>query len=241
MLSQSKIQVLLIEDDKDDADLVKDLLNSQKINHYEVKWLKSYDEALQMISAGELIYYDIVLIDHYLGKETSFSLIHKITDKKLSIPIILLTGTADIAVDLEAMKLGVSDYLVKNNLDGDLLDRSIRYSIEHKKNQKLLIQQQQKTSAMTTAGTMAELTAFVNHEINNPLAVIQGNVSALQTSLSKGEMDKEKLTLQANKISNMVKRIIEIKKNLHFNYAQMMMAKRDPVDIIALINEAIEL
>ena len=43
----------------------------------------------------------------------------------------MLTGMNDYAVDLEAASLGVADYLVKDGLTADMLDRSIRYAVTH--------------------------------------------------------------------------------------------------------------
>src|SRR5207248_834058 len=46
-------------------------------------------------------------------------------------PIILLTGQGDGEVDIAAMKAGAADYLVKGQIDSQILERSIRYSLEH--------------------------------------------------------------------------------------------------------------
>jgi PAS domain S-box-containing protein len=48
-------------------------------------------------------------------------------------PIILLTGQGDQEIDVEAMKAGAADYLVKSRLTADTLERSIRYAIERKR------------------------------------------------------------------------------------------------------------
>jgi signal transduction histidine kinase len=49
------------------------------------------------------------------------------------VPVIILTGLADSKVDLEVMKAGASDYLVKGKIDAEQLDRAIRYALEHAK------------------------------------------------------------------------------------------------------------
>ncbi len=50
--------------------------------------------------------------------------------------LILMTGQGDKDIDLEAMKAGASDYLIKGQIDVNLLERSIRYAIEQKKSEK---------------------------------------------------------------------------------------------------------
>src|SRR5690606_29954120 len=44
-------------------------------------------------------------------------------------PSILLTGQGDLKVDLDATRFGAADYLVKTELNGSILERSIRYSL----------------------------------------------------------------------------------------------------------------
>ena len=52
--------------------------------------------------------------------------------------MIILTGQGDQKVDIEAMQVGASDYLVKDQINSNLLERSIRYSLEHYKDKKAL-------------------------------------------------------------------------------------------------------
>src|ERR1017187_1953138 len=42
----------------------------------------------------------------------------------------LLTAQGDHEIDLEAMKAGAADYLIKGQLDADKLERVIRYAVE---------------------------------------------------------------------------------------------------------------
>jgi PAS domain S-box-containing protein len=45
-------------------------------------------------------------------------------------PIVLLTGKGNREIDIEAMQIGATDYLVKTDLNADKLERCIRYSLE---------------------------------------------------------------------------------------------------------------
>src|SRR5262249_8403370 len=63
-------------------------------------------------------------------------------------PIILLTGLSEHLIDVEAMKAGASDYLVKDRLDADGLERSIRYALQRKR------------AAQVAAADQARLAAF---------------------------------------------------------------------------------
>lgn len=242
MDSLTAVNVLLIEDDLADAELVKEFLIKQKTHSYKLDCLKSYDEALKMISSSQIISYDVILIDYFLGKKNGLDLVKEIANKKLGIPIIFLTGNDNVAIDLEAMRRGAADYIVKGKFDADLLDRSIRYSIEHKKNQRLLIKQQQKEAALMKASALADLASFVAHEINNPLSVIQMQAASMDQRLNADQIDIEKMKSQVKKILVMIERILAIKKNLHKYYKnQNPEVKNISEDLNDVIRDSLQL
>lgn len=124
------LRVLLIEDDQDDYILVSSLLSEISSTSYEIEWAPSYESGLEEIDRGS---YDICLLDYRLGSHNGLELLQKIIEQGCRAPVILLTGQGDYHVDLEAMKSGASDYLVKGQINPPLLERSIRYSIERRR------------------------------------------------------------------------------------------------------------
>ena len=121
-------RILLIDDDEEDFIITKDLLRSVQGKKCEIDWSESYEEAIK-----NDIPYDIYLVDYRLGLETGLDVIKKLRAKFPDVPVIILTGLADSEVDLEVMKAGASDYLVKGRIDAEQLERAIRYALEHAK------------------------------------------------------------------------------------------------------------
>jgi diguanylate cyclase (GGDEF)-like protein/PAS domain S-box-containing protein len=78
------------------------------------------------------------LVDFQLGSESGLDLIRKVISVGSKTPVILLTGLDNKEIDIEAMKVGVSDYLVKSELDSPTLERAIRYAIEHARSERAL-------------------------------------------------------------------------------------------------------
>lgn len=125
-----RLKVLLIEDDEDDYILVKGLLSDALSWGFDLDWVQTYEAGLEdMCHSG----HDVYLLDYRLGERNGLELMREAVKKGCEVPVIVLTGQGGYEVDMEAMKAGAADYLVKGQIGADLLARSIRYSIAHKR------------------------------------------------------------------------------------------------------------
>lgn len=131
-MERRTFNVLLIEDDEDDFILVKSMLSGSASSKFRLKWVDNYDEGLKAICLPD---YDVVLLDYRLGARNGLDLLYESAEKECRAPVILLTGRGGYEVDLEAMRAGASDYLVKGQIGAELLDRSIRYAFERKRSE----------------------------------------------------------------------------------------------------------
>ena len=75
-------------------------------------------------------YYTLCFSDYLLGVKNGIDLIKEAHTSHSTTPVILLTGKGTHKIDMEATKAGAFDYLMKDELDEDKLERIIRYSIE---------------------------------------------------------------------------------------------------------------
>jgi len=121
------IRALLVDDDEDDYVMTREMLSDVKGEVFRLDWIPSYHDALQAIRRGE---HDVYLLDYRLGGNNGLDILREARGDGCGAPMILLTGQGDDAVDVEAMKAGASDYLVKGQIESSLLGRSIRYAIE---------------------------------------------------------------------------------------------------------------
>lgn len=123
------LNILLIDDDEDDYIITRDLLSEIKHDQFELDWVTEYDQALDAMCANE---HDAYLLDYRLGPYNGLDLLRDAIESGCTAPIIVLTGQGDPEVDVEAMQSGAAEYLVKGELTPELLERTIRYTIEHK-------------------------------------------------------------------------------------------------------------
>jgi len=122
------VKVLLVDDDEDDYIITRDLI-LQNAGRYRLDWINNFQAGLEAIKRRE---HDIYLVDYRLGERTGLELLSESQPFTARAPMILLTGQGDQEVDMQAMKAGAADYLVKGQLNADILDRAIRYAIKGK-------------------------------------------------------------------------------------------------------------
>jgi two-component system, cell cycle sensor histidine kinase and response regulator CckA len=143
------IKVLLVEDDEDDFIITRGLLSGIPGKRYMLDWAKTFETGLETMLRNQ---HDVCLVDYRLGAHNGIELLRLAQDRGCQSPVILLTGSGQHQVDVEAMQAGASDYLVKDRLETNWIERSIRYAIQRKR------------AAALAAFEQARLAAF-GHEV----------------------------------------------------------------------------
>lgn len=123
------VTVLLIEDDEGDAFLVQELL-LQAGSAIQIRWVRSLAEARDVLAAGAV---RCVLLDLGLPDAEGLEALRETIALAPRAAVLVLTGLADEHRGTEAVAAGAQDYLVKGQVDGELLGRAIRYALERKR------------------------------------------------------------------------------------------------------------
>ncbi len=128
----AKLKVLLIEDDEDDYIMTRDMLKASARQKYDLQWITNFEDGLEAVLHAD---YDVCLLDFRLGGSTGMELLRQAVSRECKVPIILFTGQVDHDTDIEAIKSGAADYLVKQHITPLLLERAIYHAIERKQAQ----------------------------------------------------------------------------------------------------------
>ena len=128
-MSGKAIRVLLIEDNPGDARLIRELLAEAAIATFSLECVDRLSAGLKRLSEGGI---DVILLDLGLPDSQGLDTFATIYDQVRHVPIVVLTGLDDETLAIQAMRAGVQDYLVKGQMDSNLLVHAVRYAIERK-------------------------------------------------------------------------------------------------------------
>ncbi len=139
-MSEETIRVLLVEDEIEFANSLRQILGLVSPSLFEVSHADRFSDMLEQLgkAAPEVILLDLSLPDRR-GLDTY-------TDLKALwplIPTIILTGLDDERLAVQAVRSGAQDYLVKGQFDSRILSRVIRYAIERKRTEEALRQSEE--------------------------------------------------------------------------------------------------
>ena len=144
------IRVLLIEDNPGDARLIQEMLGDSAGFRFDIQCADCLSTGLKYLAEGrrepgETVpdsnssnppnpnpqsAFDMVLLDLSLPDSKGLDTVVKMHDEEPRLPIIVLTGIDDESLGIMAVQQGAQDYLVKGQINSQLLGRAIRYAVE---------------------------------------------------------------------------------------------------------------
>ncbi len=182
------MRLLLLEDNPTDALLVEVALEEMPGAMPELLHVETLAQARAAIQAGD---FDVALVDLNVPDGQGLGNFERVQSWAPQMPVIVLTGTDAEEVALEAIQRGAADYLLKGDTDAPLLERSIRYAIERKRNEssRLELERAHIKRAEAEAANRAkdEFLATLSHELRTPLNAMMGWTSLLRG----GQLDEE--------------------------------------------------
>lgn len=128
-MASERLTVLLIEDSPGYIRLIYELLREAHSSEFNFESAETLAEGVARLARGGV---DAVLLDLTLPDSRGQQTITQVRRFAPAMPIVVLTDMNDEELAVRAVKLGAQDYLLKSQVDGNVLARSIRYAIERK-------------------------------------------------------------------------------------------------------------
>ena len=121
------MRILLVEDNPGDARLIRVKLDEYPDFPFDITSTKTLKDALTALDGSQ---YDVILLDLNLPDSKAKETFERIRSHTFTVPIVVLTGFGEEAMGLEMVQDGAQDYLLKGQIEGHSLARSLRYAVE---------------------------------------------------------------------------------------------------------------
>lgn len=210
-MAPKSISLLLVDDDPSFARYFQDsLLKARGIN-FQITRKTSVDDALTAIKQNSS--FDIIVTDFVLPDLNGLDFCLRLSQMEQKIPVVMISSTKDIKLAVEVMKLGVEDFLLKDDLNQAHVPRTLVNILDRirVKNQMIAVEKRMNL-AESRAQAIRELVVTVCHEFNNPLAAIKISSDLLQrTSLPETQQKSlQEFDRHFQKIESEVRRLRDI-------------------------------
>jgi putative two-component system response regulator len=126
-MSSAKFQVLVVEDNVQDARLIHQILRRYRLAEFVVGFASSTSECDAIV---RLETPDVVLLDHGLPGENGLAFLSRFSLMPHMPPVILLTGNDDESMAVESIRLGAYDFYPKNAISSETLGRAVHLTVE---------------------------------------------------------------------------------------------------------------
>ena len=129
-MEADRVNILLIEDNPAEAELVRVMLSDVRGARFSIEHRDTLAAGLDLLGRGG---FDVVLLDFNLPDGSGIPVFQKTYAVAPWVPILILTNVKDEATALRAVREGAQDYLLKRDVESNLLSRAIRYAIERER------------------------------------------------------------------------------------------------------------
>ena len=227
-MAKPPLNILMIEDDLAEAELVKGMLAEAADLQFFVQHARYLEEGMTLAATND---FDVILVDLGLPDSQGLETALTVRKDKPSIPIVILTILQDEDVALKALEMDIQDYLLKGEINPEVLRRSIRYAIQRKHDTDLLAARAADLKAANDA--LEAFTYTVAHDLRKPLSVVNGYCQAIKEFCAE-KLDEECLEYLQAAFEGTLRMNRLIESLLKFSRAGHVALRWDTVDLSAL-------
>lgn len=193
MEQNQNIHVLLIEDNIDFAKLVRLYLGKYEEAQFEVVWKENGREGIEEAASNKDL--EVILMDYFLPGLNGLEVTRMLQEKNVTTPVVFLTVNKDVNLAVEVMKLGVQDYLVKEEISTPILPKTIIGVVEKQRLEKEMAQLEIRKKRLEA---MQEMIVGITNEVTTPLESMKEVIEDLMKRRTEEKTGKYLMIIKEN-------------------------------------------
>jgi PAS domain S-box-containing protein len=187
---EKNIHILIIDDDLEDMKILQHNLNRCRDGAVKSEHVLNLEQALEKLNCK---HFDLVFLNNRPGDiKTAGNVLKNLRKEKMDIPVIIITGQGDQQTAVELMKLGAYDYITKDKLTPDLIEKTILTTAEQytlktmqRYSEQILRRSEERYRRLLTAVT--DYIYTVNFIDNKPVKTVHSSTSVAVTGYTPAE------------------------------------------------------
>lgn len=170
-------RILIIDDSEDDREAIRRMLSRARANAYQIFEAGSGEEGIRLFQESRP---HCVLLDYSLPGRNGVAVLEEIRRSHPFAAAVMLTGQGSEAIAVDVMKAGAQDYLTKDVISRDMLERAIAHAVGRQELAAKLEEHRQSLEVFSRA---------MAHDLKEPLRTIRSFGGVVRKSESLSEHD----------------------------------------------------
>jgi len=205
MDQERTVNILLVEDNRDFAKLVEIFLRKHKPERFDVVWKENGQQVLEELARNRS--YDVILMDYFLPQQNGLEITRQLQERDIRIPVIFLTVNRDFELAVEVLKLGVEDYLVKEEISTQALPKTVLSVIERRQ---LINQLTSLEITQKRLEAIQEIVLKITQQIRIPLDELRKNAESM-VEAHRSDSLTPYLTIIRDNLNRIESKIVRLK------------------------------
>ncbi|MFC1679133.1 sensor histidine kinase [Elusimicrobiota bacterium] len=224
-------RILMVEDNADQRNLIRQVFKISS-PHFELEEAVTGTEAMVKIMASD---YDLILLDHRLPGKTGLEVLENIRKEGSQTPVIMMTADTNARTTVEAMRLGISDFILKEGPFQMNLPAAVQRVFE-KIDMKKALKKAQAESQFQSAklANLGKILSEVLHEVRNPLSIISTSLESLRDAKDKEKALDRVLDLMLRNVDRarqLINSLLDFSRPTEYKYQK--------ADLLAIVSELV--
>ncbi len=233
-------QLLLVEDNPLNAEVFQRTLAQVPGNLFEIDLAEDLRTATEYV---ETKHYDMIVLDLGLPDAEGLSGLHVMRHHQPDTALVVLTGSDEDELAMNALKNGAQDYLIKGQDSPASLYRALLFSLERKKAENkarelaVIVEQQRRLNEL-----QERFIELMSHEFRTPMAILSAQYDVLKQLGHDVTVDA--LHQSAEKMHAACGRVLELIENIvHLTEVEegYDASAKEPVALNAMVQDIVEL